>query len=86
MLRFLLKDEVERGKVAFKEIDGLTIENRAAHMKAIPDDVLAELKAGHVILKGPTTNPPAQATNGPTSKAPTLPCARSWICSPTYGP
>ena len=30
--------------------------------------------------------PPAQATNGPTSKAPTLPCAKSWICSPTYGP
>ena len=55
VLRFLLKDEVERGKVAFKEIDGLTIENRAAHMKAIPDDVLAELKACHVILKGPTT-------------------------------
>lgn len=57
--RFLLKDEVERGKVAFKEIDGLTIENRAAHMKAIPDDVLAELKACHVILKGPTTTPRA---------------------------
>ena len=59
VLRFLLKDEVERGKVAFKEIDGLTIENRAAHMKAIPDDVLAELKACHVILKGPTTTPRA---------------------------
>ena len=44
-----------RGKVAFKEIDGLTIENRAAHMKAIPADVLAELKACHVILKGHTT-------------------------------
>ena len=54
-----MKDEVERGKVAFKEIDGLTIENRAAHMKAIPDDVLAELKACHVILKGPTTTPRA---------------------------
>ena len=59
VLRFLLKDEVERGKVEFKEIDGLTIENRAAHMKAIPDDVLAELKACHVILKGPTTTPRA---------------------------
>ena len=59
VLRFLLKDEVEKGKVTFKEIDGLTIENRAAHMKAIPDDVLAELKACHVILKGPTTTPRA---------------------------
>ncbi len=59
VLRFLLKDEVASGKVAFREIDGLTIENRAAHGKAIPDDVLAELKACHVILKGPTTTPRA---------------------------
>ncbi|MEG1699340.1 MAG: isocitrate/isopropylmalate dehydrogenase family protein, partial [Oscillospiraceae bacterium] len=40
VLRYLLKDEVESGKVEFKVIDGLTIENRAAAMKAIPDDVL----------------------------------------------
>ena len=59
VLRFLLKDEVERGKVAFKEIDGLTIENRAACNKAIPGDVLAQLKACNVILKGPTTTPRA---------------------------
>ncbi len=57
ILEFLLKDEVARGKVAFKVIDGLTIERRAAEMKAIPDDVLKELKACHVILKGPTTTP-----------------------------
>ena len=59
VLRFLLADEVASGKVTFKEIDGLTIENRAACMKAIPDDVLEELKACHVILKGPTTTPRA---------------------------
>ncbi|HOB19478.1 MAG TPA: isocitrate/isopropylmalate family dehydrogenase [Candidatus Atribacteria bacterium] len=59
VMEFLLKDEVEKGKVAFKVIDGLTIENRAKHMKAIPDDVLAELKKCHVILKGPTTTPRA---------------------------
>lgn len=57
VLRFLLKDEVESGKVEFKEIDGLTIENRAKCLKAIPVDVLEELKACHVILKGPTTTP-----------------------------
>lgn len=57
VLAFLLKDEVAAGKVEFKEIDGLTIENRAKCMKAIPDDVLEELKACHVILKGPTTTP-----------------------------
>ena len=57
VLAFLLKDEVASGKVKFKEIDGLTIENRAKCLKAIPDEVLEELKACHVILKGPTTTP-----------------------------
>ncbi len=57
VLKFLLKSQVESGKVAFKDIEGLTIENRAAQGKAIPDDVLAELKKCHVILKGPTTTP-----------------------------
>ena len=57
ILEFLLADEVDKGKVEFKVIDGLTIENRAAQMKAIPDDVLEELKQCHVILKGPTTTP-----------------------------
>lgn len=59
VLSFLLKDEVNQGKVAFKVIDGLTIENRAACNKAIPEDVLKELKTCHVILKGPTTTPRA---------------------------
>lgn len=59
VLKFLLADEVKSGKVTFKNIEGLTIENRAAHNKAIPDDVLAEIKKCHVILKGPTTTPRA---------------------------
>ena len=59
VLEHLLRDEVAKGKVAFKVIDGLTIENRVAAGKAIPDDVLAELKQCHVILKGPTTTPRA---------------------------
>ena len=57
LLEYLLKDEVESGKIEFKPIEGLTIENRAKHMKAIPNDVLEELKACHVILKAPTTTP-----------------------------
>ena len=57
MLEFLLAEEVAQGKISFKVIDGLTIENRIEHMKAIPDDVLAELKSCDVILKGPTTTP-----------------------------
>ena len=59
VLRFLLKNDVERGRIVFKEIDGLTIENRAACGKAIPDDGRAELNACNVILKGPTTPPRA---------------------------
>ena len=57
VLEHLLADEVKSGRIEFRTIEGLTIENRIAHMKAIPDDVLAELKACDVILKGPTTTP-----------------------------
>ena len=57
VLKFMLADLVESGKVEFINIDGLTIENRIACGKAIPDDVLAELKACDIILKGPTTTP-----------------------------
>lgn len=59
VLEYMLKDDVESGKVEFKVIDGLTIENRVKAMKAIPDDVMEELKACNVILKGPTTTPQA---------------------------
>ena len=55
VLAFILKDEIAAGKVEIRTIEGLTIENRIAHNKAIPDDVLAEIKACNVILKGPTT-------------------------------
>lgn len=54
MLKYLIGDS---GRVEFVEIDGLTIENRVKANKAIPDDVLAELKKCDVILKGPTTTP-----------------------------
>jgi len=59
VLEYMLADDVKAGKVEFRVIDGLTIENRVAANKAIPDDVLEELKKCHVILKGPTTTPQA---------------------------
>ncbi len=59
VLRNLLAKETESGKIKFKKVDGLTIEKRAECRKAIPDDVLAELKTCDVILKGPTTTPKA---------------------------
>jgi len=57
IFEFLLQDEVKDGKVELREIEGLTIENRAKVMKAIPDDILEEIKKCHVLLKGPTTTP-----------------------------
>ena len=57
ILKFLLEQEIEQGNVTFRTIEGLTIERRAQLNKAIPDDVLAEIKRCHVILKGPTTTP-----------------------------
>ena len=57
VLEFILQDMVKDGKVEFIDIEGLTIENRIAKGKAIPDDVMEKLKACHIILKGPTTTP-----------------------------
>ena len=57
VLERLLDDAVADGKIEFRNIEGLTIENRAAHLQSIPDDVLAEIKECHVTLKGPTTTP-----------------------------
>ena len=57
VLEYLLRDRVAAGKVQFKVIDGLTIENRAAKMQAIPNDVLEEIRQCHVTLKGPTHTP-----------------------------
>ena len=57
LLRKLLADEISSGKVTLKKIEGLTIENRTALGKSVPDDVLAEIKSCDVLLKGPTTTP-----------------------------
>ena len=56
-LEFLLKDEIASGKAELRTIEGLTIEKRAEVKKAIPDDVLDEIKKCHICLKGPTTTP-----------------------------
>ena len=57
ILEAVLANELTSGRVQFKRIDGLTIENRVKENKAMPEDVLAALKTCHVILKGPTTTP-----------------------------
>ena len=57
VLETLLSDDIAAGKVVLKKIDGLTIENRLALNKSVPDDVLAAIKSCDVLLKGPTTTP-----------------------------
>ena len=57
VLEKLLADEIAAGTIVLKQIEGLTIENRLAQHKPIPDDVLAEIKTCDVILKGPTETP-----------------------------
>jgi len=57
VLEYLLKDEVDAGKIEFRVIEGLTIEKRSEVMKPVPDDVLEQVKKCHVTLKGPTTTP-----------------------------
>ncbi|MFX0006411.1 MAG: isocitrate/isopropylmalate family dehydrogenase [Promethearchaeota archaeon] len=57
IMDLVLKEEIETRAIEVRDIVGLTIENRAKHMKAIPDDVLKQLKECHVILKGPTLTP-----------------------------
>ena len=57
LLEKLLADEITHGRVELRDIQGLTIENRTAQGKAIPEDVLAAMKACDVLLKGPTETP-----------------------------
>ena len=53
----LLADEISKGKIELREIEGLTIENRLKKNKSVPEDVLEEIKKCDVLLKGPTTTP-----------------------------
>jgi isocitrate dehydrogenase (NAD+) len=57
VLEALLEEQVKSGKVEFRTIEGLTIEKRAEVGKAVPDDVLEEIRKCHVTVKGPTTTP-----------------------------
>lgn len=64
VLHTLLKDALQQGKIELVTIEGLTLENRLACGKAIPDDVMEQIKSCQVLLKGPTTTPEKGDTNG----------------------
>ncbi len=57
VMEFLLEKEAAAGRVVVRTIEGLTIENRAEQGKAIPEDIMEDIRRCHVILKGPTTTP-----------------------------
>ena len=57
VLKELVKKDIDQGKIIIKHIQGLTIENRLALGKSVPEDVLAQIKSCDVLLKGPTTTP-----------------------------
>lgn len=59
VLRNLMGLEVENGKVEIRIIEGMTIENRAARLQSLPDEVFEEVKKCNVILKGPMVTPRA---------------------------
>ena len=57
VLNKLLAAKVASGKIKINRIEGLTIENRLALGKPVPEDVLNQIKTCDVLLKGPTTTP-----------------------------
>ncbi len=57
VMRKLLAEKIDGGSIVVRRIEGLTIENRLALGQSVPVDVLAQIKACDVLLKGPTTTP-----------------------------
>lgn len=53
----LLAKDIAAGKIEVRNIEGLTIENRLKLGQSVPTDVMEQIKACDVILKGPTTTP-----------------------------
>ena len=59
VVKELVKDEIEAGKIELREIEGMTIENRVAKMESLPSDVFEEIKKCDVLVKGPMVTPRA---------------------------
>lgn len=57
VLRALLADQLDSGRIEIRHIEGLTIERRAELGQSLPDDVLEAARACDVLLKGPLTTP-----------------------------
>lgn len=59
VLNTLMRAEVESGRIEIREIEGMTIENRAARLQSLPEDVFEAVKQCDVLLKGPMVTPRA---------------------------
>ncbi len=59
VIKALIPDEIASGKVELRHIEVMTIENRAAKLQSLPDDVFEEIKKCDVIIKGPMVTPRA---------------------------
>ena len=59
VLNNLLAPEIASGHVEIRVIEGMTIENRAAKLQSLPEDVFEEIKKCNVIIKGPMVTPRA---------------------------
>ena len=59
VLKNLMAPELESGKLEVRVIEGMTIENRAAKLQSLPDEVFEEVKKCNVIIKGPMVTPRA---------------------------
>ena len=59
VLNDLLAPEIAGGRIEIREIEGMTIENRAAKLQSLPDEVFEEIKKCNVLIKGPMVTPRA---------------------------
>ena len=59
VLKNLMAPELESGKLEIRVIEGMTIENRAAKLQSLPEEVFEEVKKCNVIIKGPMVTPRA---------------------------
>ncbi|MCB6346215.1 isocitrate/isopropylmalate family dehydrogenase [Enterocloster lavalensis] len=59
VLKALMEEEIASGHIVLRPITGMTIENRAAKLQSLPDEVFEEIKQCDVLLKGPMVTPRA---------------------------
>ena len=59
VLNELTGEEIKNEKIEVRTIEGMTIENRVAKMESLPADIIPEIKACDVLVKGPMVTPRA---------------------------